>query len=404
VATEVIMPALGVAQETGRVVRWNVAEGQEVAAGDELLEIETDKVTVSLEAPASGVLAGIRAADGQDARVGSVIAFIVAPGEEPPGAVGDEQREAPPAVGAEPPRPPGWEAASARGDAASAARGDAGRRPASPLARRRAREADIDLSDVQGSGPGGAVTASDLDAAVAARAEPSPSAGEPAAGAVGEPVEVGPVWRRMAEHVTASWTAAPHFYLFREVDASRLVAWREALGQGVTLTDLLVWLAARALERHPEANSIWRDGGPTRLGEINVGVAVAIDDGLIVPVVHRANELAVAEVVERRRDVVDRARSGTLRPEDVQGGSFTVSNLGMYAVDAFAAVVNGPQGAILAVGRVRERVVAEQGRAVVRPCLALTLSCDHRVLDGARAARFLDTLATVIEEPLRLVS
>lgn len=369
------MPALGVAQETGRVVRWNAAEGQAVEAGEELLEIETDKVTVSIEAPASGLLAGVRAADGQDVPVGSVIAFIVAPGEEPPEVAGDG--EAQPATG---------------------------RKPASPLARRRAREAGIDLARVRGSGPGGAVTAGDLDAA---RGGPEASATEappPIAATKGGTVEVGPVWRRMAEHVTRSWTSAPHFYLFREVDAERLVAWREALGQDVTLTDLLVWLSARALERHPEANAVWQGDSPRPIAEVDVGIAVALDEGLVVPVVRRANELSVSELAERRRDLVTRARSNALRPEDVRGGSFTVTNLGMYGVDAFAAVLNGPQAAILAVGRVRDGVVAVDGRAEVRPRMNLVLSCDHRVLDGARAARFLDTLARVIEEPLGLVT
>jgi pyruvate dehydrogenase E2 component (dihydrolipoamide acetyltransferase) len=409
VATEVIMPALGVAQETGRVVRWNATEGQEVRAGDELLEIETDKVTVSIEAPTSGLLASVRAANGDDVPVGTVIAFIVEPGEEPPSldreGGGQETATLSSATDGRTSEQGRHETRTETpGEDVAAAAGDRGRRPASPVARRRAREAGIDLNDVRGSGPGGAVTAADLDAAIADR--DGSSAEVPAApvpSALGEPVEVGAVWRRMAEHLAASWSSAPHFYLSREVDAGRLVAWREALGRDVTITDLLVWLSARALERHPEANAVWQGDGPRRIAEIGVGVAVAIDDGLVVPVLPRANELSVTEVAERRRDLVERARSGALRPEDVQGGSFTVTNLGMYGVDAFAAVVNGPQAAILAVGRIRDRVVAVDGRALVRPCLGLTLSCDHRVLDGARAARFLDTLARVIEEPLRLV-
>lgn len=210
---------------------------------------------------------------------------------------------------------------------------------------------------------------------------------------------VGAVWRRMAERVTASWTSTPHFYLTREVDAEPVVARRAALGEGVTLTDMLVWLSARALERHPEVNAVWDGDMPRRVDEVNVGIAVAVDDGLIVPVVHRANELEVIDVAKRRSDVVERARGGTLLPDDVSGGTFTLSNLGMFGIDSFAAIVNGPQAAILAVGRVADRVVAVEGRPVVVPRMSLTLSCDHRVLDGARAARFLGTLTTFVEEP-----
>lgn len=386
-ATEIVMPALGVAQETGRVVEWLASEGDTVTAGEPLLEIETDKVTVSIDAPASGVLSSVRAADGDDVPVGRVIALILAPGEEPPATA---EEPAPDGGQAEPilrdERQAGREPAP-KGAAPGAPR-TAGRPEASPLARRRAREAGIDLERVRGTGPGGAVTAADLDAALTAGAA-TDEAARP---------EVGIVWRRMAERVTASWTSAPHFYLSREVDAERLVAASAALGEGVTLTDLLVWLSARGLDRHPEANAVWSGDAPKRIDEINVGIAVAVDDGLIVPVVHRANELDVNAVAERRRDVVDRARSRTLRPDDVVGGTFTVSNLGMFGVDSFAAIVNG-QAAILAVGRVSDRVVAVEGRPVVAPRMTLTLSCDHRLLDGARAARFLETLTRLAEEP-----
>lgn len=362
-ATEVIMPALGVAQETGRIVEWMRSEGQEISQGEPLLEIETDKVTVAIEAPASGVLARVRASEGQDVPVGQVIALILAPGEQPP-----------PEVAA------------------------AGPLPASPLARRRAKEVGIDLGQVRGTGPGGAVTAGDIDAAIAARG--GGSDGKSSEGTI----VPGPVWLRMAERVTTSWTSAPHFYLFRDVDASRLTAWRAALVEGVTLTDLLVWLTARALRRHPEANARWDDGRIVQCNDVNVGIAVAVEEGLVVPVVQGADRLGVGEIANARTDLVARARSGAVRPEDVAGGTFTVSNLGMYGVDGFAAIVNAPQAAVLAVGRVTERVMAVKGSAVVRPGMSLALSCDHRVLDGARAARFLATLADLVEEPLGLVT
>ncbi len=382
-ATEVIMPALGVSQETGRVLRWLKAAGDEVAAGEPVVEIETDKVTVEMESPAAGVLAEIQATEGQDVPVGQVIGLILQPGESPP----ERSVAAPAGDGPGGARRSIAPAASASGAGARAA--GTGRAAASPLARRRAKEAGIDLGDVLGSGPGGAVTAADLDAAIAAIA---PS---------GETAEASPTWRRMAEHVSASWVA-PHFSLSRDVDAGALLSRRAELGEEVTLTDLLVWVSAGALERHPEVNARWEDGAVRRVAEVNVGIAVALDDGLIVPVVRDANRLDVHGLAERRRDLVHRARAGSLRPEDVQEGTFTISNLGMYGVDSFTAIVNGPQAAILAVGRVADRVVAVQGHPVVRPRMQLTLSCDHRVVDGARAARFLDTLSMAVEEPSRL--
>ena len=211
----------------------------------------------------------------------------------------------------------------------------------------------------------------------------------------------------MAERMTTSWTTAPHFYLVREVDVSRLVAWRERAsrqtGVRVTYTDLLVKLVAAALVHHPRVNVAWRDGAIVPNAETSIGLAVAIDDGLVVPVVHRADALGLAQIAARREDLVGRAQAGKLRPADIQGGGFTISNLGMYGVDAFNAIVNPPQAAILAVGRITDRVVALDGQPVVRPTMVLTLSCDHRALDGARGAQFLGALADLIEEPLALL-
>jgi pyruvate dehydrogenase E2 component (dihydrolipoamide acetyltransferase) len=218
---------------------------------------------------------------------------------------------------------------------------------------------------------------------------------------------VGTVWRIMAERMTSSWTSAPHFYLVREVNVSRLVSWldraRKQTGARVTYTDLLIKLVAAALSRHPRANASWRDGAIALNAEINIGLAVAIDDGLVVPVIHRADTLGLAEIAARREDAVSRAQGGKLRPADIQGGGFTISNLGMYGVDAFNAIVNPPQAAILAVGRIADRVVALNGQPAVQPTMMLTLSCDHRALDGARGAQFLGTLADLIEEPLALL-
>jgi pyruvate dehydrogenase E2 component (dihydrolipoamide acetyltransferase) len=211
----------------------------------------------------------------------------------------------------------------------------------------------------------------------------------------------------MAERMTASWTSAPHFYLVREVNVTRLHSWlgkaRQQTGAHITYTDLLVKLVAVTLARHPRVNVSWRDGALERHTEINVGLAVALEDGLVVPVLHKADTLGLKELAAKREDLVSRAQSGKLRPADIQGGVFTVSNLGMYGVDAFSAIVNPPQAAILAVGRIADRVVPVDGQPAVQPTMLLTLSCDHRALDGARGAQFLGALADLIEEPLALL-
>jgi pyruvate dehydrogenase E2 component (dihydrolipoamide acetyltransferase) len=381
-ASDVIMPALGMAQETGKVVRWLKAEGETVAKGEPLLEVETDKVTVELESPADGILAGISAAEGADVPVGETIAFVLAVGETVPEPVAAVPSEVATVV----PRPSRSEAD------VQAPAGGRRRSLASPKARRIAAERGVDLAALAGSGPGGAVVAADLDGSAAAS----------------NGVTVPAIWRLMAKRTTQSWQSVPHFYLRREVDASRLQSWRAAArarpGQErASHTDLLVRLVAEALRRHPRVNSSWSDGAVVRSERINVGIAVAVDDGLVVPVVHDADRLSLADTVARRIELVDAARAGRLRPEDVTGGTFTVSNLGMYGVDSFDAIVNAPQAAILAVGRVADRVIPVDGQPAVRPVLQLSVSFDHRVVDGARGAKFVETLASLAEEPAGLV-
>ena len=381
------MPALGMAQETGKVLRWLKAEGDEVAKGEPLMEVETDKVTVEIEAPTDGLLAGLRAPEGADVPVGQPVAVILAPGEALPENGSSPAAEQAP-VAAAPVAAPAVQAPAREGR----------RRLASPKARRLAAEQGVDLDALgEGSGPGGAVVAADV------LVSPAPA---PAPVAEGGQQTLSRIWSIMAERTTQSWTSAPHFYLLREADAGRLASWRavarDRLGRDVSVTDLLVRATAAALARHPQANAAWDDGSIRLNGEVNVGIAVAVEDGLVVPVVHGADRLGLGEIAARREDVVSRAREGTLRPEDIERGTFTISNLGMYGVDAFNAVVNAPQAAILAVGRIVERVVPVDGSPGIRPMMALTLSCDHRVIDGARAAQFLSELAALIEEPAGL--
>ncbi|MBI2157185.1 MAG: 2-oxo acid dehydrogenase subunit E2 [Candidatus Rokubacteria bacterium] len=380
--TNVIMPALEMAQETGKVLKWLKVPGDSVTKGELLVEIETDKVTVEIEAPASGILRDVTARAGDVVPVGQTIALIFAPGEAGAPAPAPSAAPAPAAVKAAP-------------DVLAhvARQATTARAAASPKARRLAAERGLDIRVLHGSGPGGAILAADVAGA--------PSAARPEAHGVGT------VWRIMAERMTASWTTAPHFYLVREVTVSRLVSWlpqaRKQTGARITYTDLLVRLVAATLARHPGVNASWKDGAIVRNADINIGLAVAIDDGLVVPVLHRADTLSLAELAARRGDLVTRAQAGKLRPADIQGGGFTISNLGMLGVDAFNAIVNPPQAAILAVGRIADRVVALNGQPAVQPTLVLTLSCDHRALDGARGAQFLGALAELIEEPLALL-
>jgi pyruvate dehydrogenase E2 component (dihydrolipoamide acetyltransferase) len=397
--SDVIMPALGMAQESGKVVRWLKHDGDEVVKGEPLLEIETDKVTVEIESPAGGTLAAVNVGEGTEVPVGTVIAVVLAAGEVLEAAASATKSEPKLArtVEAVPKLARTVEAVPAPPAASSP---PSRRRLASPKARRLAEARGVDLDALTGSGPNGAVTAKDVEStATAAPREPATN---------GASFEVGTVWRVMAERTTRSWQDVPHFFLSRDVDASRLESWRASVrkrtdAERVSHTDLLVKLCAEALRRHPRVNASWRDGTIVPGSGVNVGIAVATEDGLVVPVVHHADTLELAALSSRRVEISAAARAGRLRPEDVQGGTFTVSNLGMYGVDAFQAIVNAPQAAILAVGRIVDRPVALSGEVVIRPVLTLTVSFDHRVVDGARGAEFLDTLAELIEEPAGLV-
>jgi len=430
--TNVIMPALELAQETGKVLRWLRRPGDTVAKGEPIVEIETDKVTVEIEAPAAGVLREVSAGEGDVVAVGTTIAQIFSANEAGVTVTAPASAKATGAVPAAPSPvsavPPGASSVKASplarklaeqhgvdiarittasgrvekadvlayvdrqqtGAPASVA-AVARLAPASPKARRLAAERGVDLHVVRGSGPGGAILAGDVPVQRTA----------PAAG-------VSNVWRIMAERMTQSWTTAPHFYLVREVNASRLMTWRERAGKAggarITYTDLVVRLVAAAIKQHPRVNVSWKDGTLVSHAEINVGLAVALEDGLVVPVLHRADTLTLPEIATRREDLVTRAQAGKLRPADIQGGTFTISNLGMYGVDAFNAIVNPPQAAILAVGRIADRVVPVNGQPAVQPVMVLTLSCDHRAVDGARGAQFLGALADLVEEPLAILA
>ncbi len=436
---EVIMPALGMAQDEGVLLRWLKKEGEMVTAGEPLMEVATDKVDVQVEAPASGLLTAVTAQEGDEIPVGQVIALIAAEGEELPAkpvsaplATETEDSEGEPPAQSVPsqsrvPSPVAARMAAQHGidladvpavggrisrediEAHMRAAGAVVRVLASPKARRLARERGIDLASLAGNGPQGAVLAADVPLAVQPPTEsitqpqpvPAPAASPP------DQPTVSRMWQIMAQRLTASWTSVPHFYLVREVDATGLQGWRSLLASktpdrvNVTYTDLLTKLTALSLARFPRLNASWRDGEILFNPDINIGLAVAVPEGLLVPVVHKADQLQVEDIAARRTDLVARANRAALLPDDFAGGTFTISNLGMYGVDAFNAIVNPPQAAILAVARITDRVVAVDGQPAVRPMLTLTLSCDHRAVDGVMAAQFLDTLAALIEEPLR---
>jgi pyruvate dehydrogenase E2 component (dihydrolipoamide acetyltransferase) len=405
-AFSVVMPALEMAQETGKLIAWRKNEGDRVTKGEPLLEIETDKAVVEVEAPADGILAGINAAAGADIPVGQTIAWIVAPGEAPPI---ENESAAPGARAGSHARPETSHVVATQSSGSQ--RAEAPSTKISPKARRLAKELGVNLAMVHASGPGGEILASDVQAAASSPADSVTT--EKIHGSIEVPSSLG---RIMAERTTQSWTTVPHFFVTREIEATALNEYRErvvaeierahpdpANSVRITHTDLLVALAARVLLKHPRLNASWNAEGIRLHDHVNMGIAIAVNDGVVAAVVHNAHSANLAEISMQRRDVAERARAGKLRPADITDGTFTISNLGMYQVDHFSAIITPPQAAILAVGAITDRVVAVQGQPAVRPMMTLTLSCDHRVVDGARAARFLSDLAEATREPARFL-
>ncbi len=381
-AVSVVMPALELAQETGKVLVWIKKEGDQVVKGEPLLEIETDKVSFELEAQADGILAGVRSHDGDVVPVGQIIAWLVAPGEQPPVESDTASRGM-----AEQARPMTASSAPAAAPAsASAPRAISAGPRISPKARRIAEEKGVDITKIRGTGPDGQITGEDVLKAAEA---PTPSE------------SLSAIARLMAERTTQSWTTVPHFFLARDVDASALNAAREHLGRDkFTHTDFLIALVARALLDHPKMNASWTGSGIRLNPAVNISLAIAVPEGVVGAVIPNAATAALAEIATQRKDLAERAKSGRLHPTDIAGGTFTISNLGMFGIDAFSAIITPPQAAVLAVGRIADRVVAVDGQPAVRPMMTITLSSDHRVVDGAQAAAFLNDLATALEKPL----
>ena len=427
-SNEVKLPRLGQGMEAGTIVRWLKGEGDTVDKGEPLYELDTDKVTQEVESDFGGVLLRIVVADGEVA-VGTTIAVIGEAGEQvdavaaPAPAAPPAAAPAPPAAAEAPVVPLAAVPASAPLLTSEVAAVSGGRIKASPLARRIARERGIELASVVGTGPDGRVVAEDVERTAtgaplpvgAVVAEPTPAAAAAAAGPavpplaiVGEGVQVerlSGLRRTIARRLTEAWEA-PAFQISMSIDMGRALALRKELvaqtPEGAakpTVSDVLTKLAAVALMRHPAVNALWAGDSIHRYPTANIGIAVAIPNGLVVPVITSAERRTVAEIATARGVLVERARAGKLSAEDMQGGTFTISNLGMFGVEHFIAVLNPPQAAILAVGAIEERPVARDGQVVIRPMMSLTLTCDHRALDGATAAEFLATVKRLSEEP-----
>jgi pyruvate dehydrogenase E2 component (dihydrolipoamide acetyltransferase) len=410
VSSEVKLPRLGQGMEAGTIVKWLKSEGDQVEKGEPLFEVDTDKATQEVEAEASGVLLKIAVESGE-VPVGQTIAVIGEAGEsvaveEPAREEEEEEAPQPAAVAAAEPATSGARAAEQNGDTSSTAAATGERVKASPLARRIARERGIQLDAVRGTGPEGRIIAEDLE-----RVETRPEEPRPVPATVGAPprpegVEAVPLTRiraTIARRLTQAWEV-PAFQLTVSADmtlANELVARARELNPGVrvTVTDLLTKVSAMGLARHRDVNVQFTEEAILRYPTANVGIAVAAPSGLIVPVIREAERLSLAEIAARRTDLVDRAREGKLTQAELEDGTFTISNLGMFGVEQFIAVLNPPQAAILAVGATLEQPVVRDGAIEPRPLMTMTLTVDHRAVDGAEAADFLRTVKSFVEEP-----
>lgn len=408
-ATKVHMEALSPTMEEGQVVKWHKAEGDSVSQGEVLADIETDKATMELVARGKGILRRILTVEGQSAPVGEVIAVIGQEGEDIGALVGAgaAPKQAAPEQAGEEPREE--EAEEARPPATA----NGGRVKASPLARRLAAEAGLELSRLQGSGPGGRIVKRDVEEA-AERAPAPARVGVPAPGAPTEKdyeeIPLSQMRKTIARRLAESIGPVPHYFLTIDLDMdrarqarARINALLDERGEKISMNDLIIRAVAGALRQHPAVNSAWHGDRIRRWRRVHVGVAVAVEEGLITPVIRDADRKGVAEIASEVRELAGRARAKKLKPEEYTGATFSVSNLGMFGIHEFTAVINPPEAGSLAVGQVEEHPVVMNGQVVVRPRMWATMSCDHRVIDGATGARFLQTLKAMLEEPAAIL-
>ena len=442
---DVTMPKLSDTMEEGKILRWLKQPGEKVAIGDVLAEVETDKANMELEAFDEGVLSEVRVKEGESAPVGAVIAVLApadagravprpaapVPAAAAPAAAAESRRKPEPAMPAKSAsRPSEAPPVAVRGEGRPEAARESwrptvvGRREAtaeteeaesvkaSPRARRLAREHEVDLASLAGTGPGGRIVEKDIEAAIAARGttpkkEAAPAAAAPRGGE--RRMELSRLRRTTAKRMSESKREVPHFYVSADIRMDEAVRLKDALAglggefEGITFTHLVLKAVGVALTRVPEANASYDGDAMVLHDRVNVGLATSVEQGLIVPVVHDCDRQPLGTIVQQARAVVERARAGRFESSDLSGGTFTLSNLGMYPVSQFAAVINPPQAAILAVGTIREVPVVDAERVVPGRMMTVTLSCDHRIIDGVIAGRFLAEVRGLLERPLALV-
>jgi len=430
-ATKVIMPKLSPTMEEGQISRWLKKEGDKVSMGEPLAEIDTDKATMEMQALANGVLRKIIINEGQAAPLGQLIAVIGEPDEdiasmlsEAPAAAAPKQE--PPKQEQEKPAPQPPAQSQARAAVAAAApaarsvdngqpKTDSGRMIVSPLAARMAADAGIDLRSLQGSGPGGRIIKRDIEAAIS---QPKPEPGYPRVVPAGQVPQIGAsayrdepaseIRKTIARRLVTSLGPVPHFFLTTEIEMDRAAEMRRGINAldpdlKISINDVIIKVAAAALIQHPEVNASFQEKFVRYYERADVGVAVAIEDGLITPVVRAADQKSLSQIAAEVRELAERARSRRLKPEEYTGATFSISNLGMFGIDEFTAVINPPEGAILAVGAMSPKPVVRDNEIVIRQMMRVTMSCDHRVIDGATGAKFLQTFKKILENPLYLV-
>ena len=431
------MPKLSPTMEEGQISRWLKKEGDKVSMGEPLAEIDTDKATMEMQALANGVLRRILINEGQSAPLGQTIAVIAEPNEDiesllaeaPAPAKQEQEKQEQPKPQEQPapsPPPPQAKAAAAAASSGAAPRSvdngqpraavsDSARLIVSPLAARMAADAGIDLRSLQGSGPGGRIIKRDIEAAIS---QPKAAPAYPRAVEPGQLPQIGAsayrdepaseIRKVIAKRLVTSLGPVPHFFLTTEIEMDRAAEMRRGINAldpdlKISINDVIIKVAAAALIQHPEVNASFQDKFIRYYEHADIGVAVAIEDGLITPIVRAANQKSLSEIAAEVRELAERARSRKLKPEEYTGATFSISNLGMFGIDEFTAVINPPEGAILAVGAMAAKPVVRDNEIVIRQMMRVTMSCDHRVIDGATGAKFLQTFKKILENPLYLV-
>ena len=439
-ATKVIMPKLSPTMEEGQIARWLKKEGDKVSMGEPLAEIDTDKATMEMQALANGVLRKIVVNEGEAAPLGQLIAIIGEPNEDIASLLSEAKAAAPakkepeapqpppPAAKDAPPPPPqapqpqAKAAAAAAGNIGNGRQASSGRVIVSPLAARMAAESGLDLRSIQGSGPGGRIVKKDIEAALSQpEAAPATQQRYPRAVESGQyqpaPVAAASAYRdepatqirqTIAKRLVTSLGPVPHFFLTTDIEMDRAAEMRKGINAldpdlKLSINDIIIKVTAAALIQHPEVNASFQEKFVRYYEHADIGVAVAIEDGLITPVVRAADQKSLSQIAAEVRELAERARSKKLKPEEYTGATFSISNLGMFGIDEFTAVINPPEGAILAVGAMTAKPVVRDNEIVIRQVMRVTMSCDHRVIDGATGAKFLQTFKKILENPLYLV-